>query len=135
MKLATVLLLALLTACTARAAEPIPAAIAAAWQWLVFVDGEDYGAAWASASPLWKDSTSEEKWTAALRALREPLGGIQKREVVRALAATSIPGRPEGSYVIVQFRANFASRSDVMEKLTMARSASGDWQACEYAVP
>lgn len=115
-----------------RAEDPGAAAIGAAWQWLVYVDGGDYPAAWKSCSENWRQQTTEEKWVKALQAVRDPLGEVKKREVVRVITATSLPGRPDGSYAIVQFSAEFAARADVMEKLILDREDPGKWRVCDY---
>ncbi len=115
-----------------RAEDPGAAAIGAAWQWLVYVDGGDHPAAWNSCSVSWQQQTTEENWVAALRAVRNPLGEVKKREVVRVITATSLPGRAEGNYAIVQFSADFEVRAGVMEKLTLERDSSGKWKVCDY---
>ena len=79
------------------------AAIASAEKWLRIVDKGKYSESWEESSEYFKQAVTQDQWEQALKAVREPLGKFISRKVKSATYTTSLPGAPDGQYVVIQF--------------------------------
>lgn len=125
-----------LAAGTAQAAEPekIEAASAATLEWLSLTDSAQYGASWDSASALFRNAISREGWAASLAAARDPLGALESRERASAQFATTLPGAPDGEYVVLQFSSSFENKDTAIETVTAMKDADGHWRVAGYFI-
>ena len=74
-----------------------------------------------------------DRWSAALRQVRGPLGALESRAVDSTRFAGSLPGFPDGDYAIVVFRASYANKSTGRETITLERE--GDvWRVVGYVI-
>ena len=87
---------------------------------------------WQQADALFKSQLSKANWKSALNTVRAPLGKVATREQISANAYSSLPGAPQGKYLIVQFKTQFSARLAV-ETLTLSKS-SGQWRAVGYFI-
>jgi hypothetical protein len=110
------------------------AAEAAARAWLELVDGRRYDESWDAAAALFRDAVPKETWATQLRALRAPLGATVKRELRSAAERTSLPGAPDGAYVVLQFDTVFEHKQAAVETVTPRREADGTWRVSGYYV-
>ena len=55
------------------------AASDSATHWLAQVDSGDYAASWETASPMFKQSISQDQWAKMLKAKRGPMGKVLSR--------------------------------------------------------
>ena len=110
------------------------AAIAAAEAWLALVDAGKYDESWAQAAGYFKNALTEEKWAQALNGVRKPLGNPVSREVKTSQYATSLPGAPDGQYVIIQFQTSFANKASAVETVTPALDNDGKWRVSGYFI-
>jgi hypothetical protein len=76
-------------------------AIKAAASWLALVDAKEYDKSWAEAAPLFQEKISEKDWVRMVAFVREPLGEVKSRQLLGAQPATTLPGAPEGEYVVI----------------------------------
>ena len=125
MRLAGLALLPLLMPVTAVAAEAHTEAAAISQQWLALVDSRDYGASWKEASPLFQKRIPQDKWAEAMIMVREPMGALSIRKVANATSSKSLPGLPDGDYVVVQFETSFANKANAVETVTLIGGAGG----------
>lgn len=102
--------------------------------WLALLDQEQYPASWDTAAPLFQSSVTQEKWEEAARGAREPLGGVSRRELRAAEYQTSLPGAPEGEYVVVHYDSAFANKEKAREIVTMMRTEDKSWKVVGYFV-
>lgn len=124
----------LLAAGSARGDEASEkAAVAAADAWLKVVDAGQYGASWDQASRLFKAAVGRADWEKALKGVRSPLGKVLSRRVASRTYAESLPGAPDGRYVVVQYRTSFASKEAATETVTLALD-DGRWRASGYFI-
>ena len=72
--------------------------------WLALADVLNYQGSWDIAATYFKNQVSLEQWEQALRGAREPLGALRSRTMKQATAATSLPGAPDGNYVVMSRR-------------------------------
>ncbi len=129
-------LLAILTTATlvCRAEEPEPAAMKAAESWLALVDAEKYSESWEEAAPFFKEKVSKEQWSKMISSVRGPIGTVESRVLLGAQFMTSLPGAPDGKYVVIQFKTNFAKKPDSIETVTPMMDETGDWRVSGYFI-
>lgn len=109
-------------------------AVEAASQWVPLVDAGQYGKSWDAAAKLFRDSISRAEWVKSLEMVRTPLGDLVSRKVKGTAFVTTLPGAPEGEYLIIEFNTSFANKPSVIETVTSAREADGNWRVAGYFI-
>lgn len=129
---------ALLWSLDATAAEQHDAAakqaVAAAESWLQLVDQAKYGAGWDAAAEYLRNAVSKEDFGKSLTAARKPLGKVKSRELKSAQYATSLPGAPDGEYVVIQFQTAFENKKAAVETITPLREKDKVWRVSGYYI-
>ena len=118
----------------APAADPVDSAREAAESWLTLVDAGEYDQSWERAASFFKQQVRQEQWKQAATKAREPLGELISRELLAAQATTSLPGAPDGEYVVIQYRTQFANKKNAVETITPMKDADGSWRVSGYFV-
>ena len=127
-------LVVLLAATTVFAGDSEKDALKAAESWLGLVDVGEYGTSWDESSELFKAAVSKEEWEQALNSARNPLGELVNRTVLATKYATSLPGAPDGEYVVIQFTTRFTNKKSAIETVTPMRDPDGAWRVSGYYV-
>lgn len=109
-------------------------AIAAAKVWLTLVDDGQYAASWNESAELFRSSIPKHRWVEAVGAVRDPIGEVKTRELKSATYATSLPGAPDGAYVVIQFRTTFENKKAAIETITPMRQTDGTWRVSGYYI-
>jgi hypothetical protein len=126
---------AVLAAGAARADESAgPAAVAAADAWLELVDEGRYDASWDGAAGFFKGAVAKAAWEQTLAAVRSPLGKMVSRKVVSRTYTESLPGAPDGKYVVIQYRTSFENKKDAVETVTPMLDRDGGWRVSGYFI-
>jgi hypothetical protein len=112
----------------------VEAAETSAKAWLALVDAGNYGASWREASALFKKQVSEEQWKAAVASARQPFGAMTSRRLGSARYARSLPGAPDGEYVVIQFDTSFEKKKEAVETVTPMKDADGVWRVSGYYI-
>ena len=120
-------------ACYAQADEKTDSAVTAAKAWLALVDAEEYKKSWQEAAPFFKDKVKEVQWSEMVTAVRKPLGMMKSRELISAEHKSSLPGVPDGEYVVIQFKTSFSNKRDSVETITPMK-ADGAWRVSGYFI-
>jgi hypothetical protein len=102
-------------------------------EWLALVDGRQYEASWSEAATFFRNKVSTSDWLKAVAAARSPLGSVVGRELVSATYATSLPGAPDGEYVVLQFQTAFENKAQAIETVTPMLD-QGRWRVSGYYV-
>jgi len=127
--------LAVALAGAARAQEkPEDAAAAGAEAWLKVVDQGTYGQSWEDAAGLFKKAVAKEQWAAAAKAAREPLGKLLSRKPKSREHTKTLPGAPEGEYVIIQYDSSFENKKEAVETIVPMKDADGAWRVSGYFI-
>lgn len=105
---------------------------AAALSWLGSIDAGEYTLSWDTAAPLFKRAVPEAQWVSRISALRGRLGVLKSRRVSSTRFVSSLPGAPNGQYVVIKFSANFEYEPDAIETVTPMRDADGQWRVSGY---
>lgn len=117
-----------------QAGEPEPAAIKAAESWLALVDSKKYSESWKEAAPFFKEKISEQAWDKMISSVRDPMGKMESRVLLGSQFMTSLPGAPDGKYVVIQFKTNFAGKPDSVETITPMLDEAGVWRVSGYFI-
>lgn len=109
-------------------------AVKAAETWLALVDSGDYAKSWDTAAAYFKRAVTKEKWDEMLKGVRPPLGKVLSRKVKSKDYATSLPGAPDGEYVVIQFETSFENKSAAVETVTPMKDEDGKWRVSGYFI-
>ena len=114
--------------------EMVERAVEAAESWLAVVDVGDYAESWKGSAALFQAAVTKEQWQQALAASRKPLGSLVSRKVKTTQYATSLPGAPDGEYVVIQFTTSFANKKSAIETVTPKKDPDGVWRVSGYYI-
>jgi hypothetical protein len=114
------------------AAESV--AVAAARAWLSLVDNQQYGESWEQAAQLFKGAVKKQQWVRTIQAGRRPLGKNISRELKSKRYMTTIPGAPDGEYVVIEFNASFENKKSAIETITPMLDKDGKWRVSGYFI-
>ena len=135
MSLAFVLLLSVASAVGAADSTASEAqALAAAREWLALVDDGKYGESWEEAAGLFKGAVSRQDWEKSLNGVRVPLGKVVSRKLTAKQYSTSLPGAPDGEYVVLQFETAFEKKGKAVETVTPMKDPDGTWRVSGYYI-
>ena len=109
-------------------------AVAAAETWLALIDAGDVAKSWETAAALFKGAVTQDQWQQQVGPFREPLGKLISRQVISTKYATSLPGAPDGEYVVIQFKTSFESKASAVETVTPMKDPDGEWRVSGYFI-
>jgi hypothetical protein len=109
-------------------------AVDAADRWLVPADAGDGAATWDQAASAFQAAVSKADWSAALRQARQPLGAVTARKMVSSEYKRSLPGAPDGEYVVIQYDTQFEHKAHAVETVVPMRERDGSWKVSGYFV-
>jgi hypothetical protein len=126
----------LLGICSAVQAQQKPEQLAqqSADAWLALVDSGKYADSWQEASQLFKAAVTKEQWQSKLRASRDPFGKMVSRKLKSAIYATTLPGAPDGEYVVIQYESSFEHKQSAVEMVTPMLDKDGTWRVSGYYI-
>ncbi len=110
------------------------AAVAAAEKWLALVDAGKNAESWSEAAGYFKAAVSQEKWQQSLQSVRKPLGKTISRKLKNKTYQTSLPGAPDGEYVVIQFETSFQHKKAAVETVTPMLDKDGQWRVSGYYI-
>ena len=133
--IALLVLALMMTGCKSKdEAQTEADAVAAAEAWLALVDGERYDDSWNEAASYFKGAVTSVSWQAQVGAVRKPLGKLVSRKLKSKQYATSLPGAPDGKYVVIQYDSVFASKASAIETVTPMADTDGKWRVSGYYI-
>ncbi len=120
----------------ARAANQaaVEKATKAADSWLTLVDEGKYGESWQQASSIFRDAITKDAWARQVASARAPLGAVESRKLKIAKYETSLPGAPDGKYVVIQYATSFANKKSAVETVTPMLGKDGRWHVSGYYI-
>ena len=102
--------------------------------WLALTDSEKYGESWDSAAEYLREAVGIEGFVRSLTAARKPLGKLKSREFKSEILKTSLPGAPDGKYVVIQFKTAFEHKKSGIETVTPMLDKDGTWKVSGYYI-
>lgn len=100
---------------------------------LGYLDQGRFADSYAYTGMLIRSSLDRDSFAQKLENARNGVGAIVSRNLIDANYATSVPGAPEGQYVILHYATSYANRPDTVETLTLA-FAKGYWWVSGYYI-
>ena len=114
--------------------EAITKARAAANSWLLLTDSSQFSKSWEEAAAYFRAAVTQADWEKSMKAHRSPLGAMKARKVKSATFARSLPGAPDGEYVVIQFDTQFENKASAVETVTPMREKDGSWRVSGYYI-
>lgn len=126
----------MLLASSAHAQEDqrVSDAKAAAAAWLVLLDAGQYPATWTQSASPFRAAVSQENWLSAASQVRTPLGPVTTRTLASAQFSRTLPGVPDGEYVVIQYNTTFQNKASAVETITPMRDKDGAWRVSGYFI-
>jgi hypothetical protein len=109
-------------------------AIEASQAWLTMIDNAQYAESWESAAQYFRNAVSKDQWQQSLSAARKPLGKVLKRTLKSSQSAKSLPGAPDGEYVVIQYETSFVNKKSSIETITPMLDKDGTWRVSGYYI-
>ncbi len=116
------------------ATKPEEDAQKSAEQWLSLIDAGKFAESWKATAGSFQAAVSQEQWERQLAAVRKPLGDLGSRKLKSAKYTKTVPGAPDGEYVIFQFDTSFANKKAAVETVTPMRDKDGQWRVSGYYI-
>ena len=69
-----------------------------------------------------------------MQSVRKPLGKTLNRELKTSTYRTTLPGAPDGEYVVIQFETSFENKKSAIETITPALDKEGKWRVSGYYI-
>jgi hypothetical protein len=116
------------------AGESKQEALKAADQWLALIDMKEYDLSWDHAAELFKRAVTKAQWKRSIQAIRPAMGDLVSRDVKSETYAKSLPGAPDGEYVVIQFSTKFTNKKSAIETVTPMKDPDGKWRVSGYYI-
>lgn len=107
--------------------------VLAAEKWLSIVDEGKYGKSWNESAEYFRNGIKQEKWERSTQAVRTMLGKLLSRKVKSTSYKTSLPGAPDGQYLVIVFETSFENKKSAIETVTMINNG-GKWRVSGYSI-
>jgi hypothetical protein len=110
------------------------AAIKASKDWLSIVDKGQYGQSWDNCAQFLKTAVKRKDFDSKLKASRGQFGELVSRTIKTKHFMTSMPGAPDGKYVVIQYDTSFAKKKHAVETVTPMLEKDGQWKVSGYFI-
>ena len=114
--------------------EAIADAVEAAEAWLGLLDKSDFGHSWETAAVLFRNAVTEDQWQQKITAARTPMGKVVFRKLEMSKYETTLPGAPDGEYVVLQFKTHFENKMNAVETVVPMMDPDGRWRVSGYYI-
>ena len=128
------LVLSLFAAYAIAGQSPEQSAQQAAESWLALTDTGKYAESWNQAGEIFRSAITEDQWVKTIKAVRGPLGKLLSRNLRIADFKTSLPGAPDGQYVVIQYDTVFEKKQTAVETITPMLEKDGKWRVSGYYI-
>ena len=103
-------------------------------KWLGLIDRSEYSDSWSEAAPYFQNNVTKEQWQRTLLGVRQPLGKMLSREVASTQYTTTLPGSPDGEYVVIQYNTSFENKESAVETVTPMLDENDRWKVAGYYI-
>ena len=110
------------------------AAIAVSKEWLALLDSSEFDKTWDEAAPIFKAAIKKADWGRQINAIYTPFGKNLSRELVSSTYAETLPGAPDGKYVVIQYKSSFENKKSAIETITPMLDKDGKWRVSGYYI-
>ena len=119
---------------SAAESDAISKAQVAARSWLALTDSAKYGQSWDDAASFFRSAVSRSDWEKAIKGVRSPLGAVKTRRVKSSTFTRTLPGAPDGEYVVIVFESQFENKAVAVETVTPMHDKDGTWRVSGYFI-
>ncbi len=109
-------------------------AVAASDEWLELIDEGGYAESWEASAAYFRNAVNKDRWEQQLSAVRKPLGKLIERNLLSAQYMRSLPGAPDGEYVVIQYETSFENKKSAVETVTPMKDENGLWRVSGYYI-
>lgn len=109
-------------------------AVIIATTWLHLIDDGKYGQSWDESSGLFRKSLPRNQWTGLMARTRKTFGPMILRNLISREYTASLPGAPDGEYVVITFRTTFRNKKQSIETVTPMKDTDGKWRVSGYYI-
>ncbi len=128
-------LLLIVPSVRARAQQtPEDLAQRSAESWLALVDDGKYGESWDQAATIFKGAVTKADWQSKVGAVRGPLGKLVSRKLKSAQYTKTLPGAPDGEYVVLHYDSSFEHKQSAVETVVPMLDKDGQWRVSGYFI-
>jgi hypothetical protein len=106
----------------------------AAEAWLALIDSAQYARSWDDAASIFKASVSKPDWENTCRSVRSPLGAVRSRILKSATFTRTLPGAPDGEYVVIQYDTEYENKVAAVETIAPMHDKDGSWRVAGYYI-
>lgn len=107
---------------------------AASEAWLALVDQGEYAKSWKEAAPYFRKAVVQEQWVRSMNAFRKPLGKVLSRKLRSKKYTQTLPGAPDGDYVVLQYETSFENKQFAVETVRPMLDSSRQWRVSGYYI-
>ena len=118
----------------AASLEKEKAAVSSAETWLKMIDEGKFAESWEDSAELFRNAVTQEQWVQSLQGVRKPLGRLLSRTTKSKTYKTSLPGAPDGEYVVIEFSTSFENKKTAVETVTPMKDNDGKWRVSGYYI-
>ncbi len=101
--------------------------------WLKLVDDEKYSASWKTAAKVFKDAVTPEQWVKTVSGIRSAMGKVYERRLFHDRFTTTLPGMPDGEYIIIRFVTKFKNKQSAVETVSLMKEKNS-WKVAGYFI-
>ena len=109
-------------------------ALDSAQKWLRIIDNGDYEKGWEQSASFFKTVVGREQFIKSIEPVRTPLGKVISREVESKQYTKTVPGAPDGEYVIIEFETSFENKKAAIETVIAMLDEDGSWRIAGYYI-
>ncbi|EIP96415.1 serine/threonine protein kinase [Opitutaceae bacterium TAV1] len=116
--------------------QAVSTAVERARVWLQLIDAgpEHYAQSWRDASAGFRTAVGETEWVSTLKAVRPSLGSVVSRRLISSQETHTLPGAPDGHYVVMRFSTDFSRQKAAIETVTFTEESDGVWRVTGYYI-
>ena len=113
--------------------EKLVEAHKSAEKWLNLIDRAQFSESWSEAATYLQNNVALEEWQRTIQGVRQPLGKVS-REVTSMQYTTTLPGSPDGEYVVIQYNTSFENKESAVETVTPMLDRDGKWKVAGHYI-
>jgi hypothetical protein len=109
-------------------------AVESVLEWLKIIDAGKYKEGWDICSEYLKKAVEKSDFEKSMKGALSPLGKVIKREVLSKKFFKSLPGAPDGEYVVIEFKSVFENKKEAVETITSMKEKDGKLRVGGYYI-
>jgi Protein of unknown function (DUF4019) len=102
--------------------------------WLTLIDRGQFADSYQEAAQYFKNAVTKDQWQNSLTAVRKPLGKVLSRKLKNTTYTRTLPGAPDGDYVVIQYESSFEHKASAVETVTPMLDNDGKWRVSGYFI-